>query len=177
MTDVKEYGKALFELAREAGREDFVLGDVGCVRTVIVGEPSYPALLDSPALSKEERVGIADAAFGALDEYLVNMIKLLVEKRMAFSIIKALDGYRCAYDEYKGIERVEAVSAVALSDSQLLRLKSKLESITGKQIIINNTVDASILGGMKLRYMGVQLDGSVKTRLDNFEKSLRDLVV
>ena len=30
---------------------------------------------------------------------------------------------------------------------------------------------------MKLRYLGIQIDGSIKTKLDNFEKSLKDLVI
>jgi F-type H+-transporting ATPase subunit delta len=56
-------------------------------------------------------------------------------------------------------------------------MKEKLAKMTGKTIIIKNTVDKSILGGVKLRYSGIQLDGSVKTRLDTFEKSLKNTVI
>ena len=69
------------------------------------------------------------------------------------------------------------ISAVPLTEDQLTRLTAKLEGITGKQIIINNIHDPSLLGGMKLRYMGVQLDGSVKTKLDSFEKSISERVI
>ena len=49
--------------------------------------------------------------------------------------------------------------------------------LRSKTIILTNTVDPSILGGVKLRYLGVQLDGSVKTRLDKFEDALKNTVI
>ena len=67
-----------------------------------------------------------------------------------------------------------------ISDSiidQIYAKMDELEEITGKTIIIKNTVDAAILGGMKLRYLGQQIDGSIKTKLDKFDKSLKDLVI
>ena len=81
------------------------------------------------------------------------------------------------YDRTRGIERVEAVTAIAMSEEQLAAMKAKLEKITGKTIVIKSTVDPSILGGVKLRYMGVQLDGSVKTKLDSFSEALSNTVI
>ena len=64
-----------------------------------------------------------------------------------------------------------------LSHAQRARLKARLEGMTGKQIIISYTLDPSLLGGMKLRYMGLQLDGTVKSKLDSFARSLSELVI
>ena len=47
--------------------------------------------------------------------------------------------------------------------------------MTGKKIILTNTVKPEILGGVMLRYSGIQLDGSVKSRLDAFSRSLKNL--
>ena len=61
--------------------------------------------------------------------------------------------------------------------AQIKAMTAKLISLTGKKIVLKNTVDPGILGGVKLRYSGIQLDGSVKTRLDGFEKSLKSVVL
>ena len=82
-----------------------------------------------------------------------------------------------AYDISRGIERVEAISIIPLTAEQINKLTLKLEDLTGKKIIVNNTIDPSILGGMKLRYLGQQIDGSIKTKLDKIDKSLKDLVI
>lgn len=181
MTDVnggmKAYGEALFSLTEELGSTESVLGDVRTLSEVVSANPDYLKLLDSPALSREERLGLIDKSFSSLDKNLVNTAKLLCEKRLSYALPKALDAYVKEYESSRGIERVEVISAVPLSPSQCARLKAKLEGITKKQIIISNTHDPSLLGGMKLRYMGVQLDGTVRSKLDGFEKRLSELVI
>ena len=85
--------------------------------------------------------------------------------------------YYALYDESRGILRVEAVTAIPLSDSQRDAMTKKLSLSLRKTVILTNTVDKSTLGGVTLRYSGVQLDGSVKTRLDKFEAALKNTVI
>ena len=171
------YGEALFSLAEELGETENVKSDIGTLRAVINASPEYLKMLDSPALSREERLALIDGSLASLNKSLVNTAKLLTERRLAHTIPKVLEHFIKAYEHSRGIERVEVISAVPLSESQKVRLKAKLEGITKKQIIINNTHDPALLGGMKLRYMGLELDGSIKTNLDGFEKSLSELVI
>ena len=64
-----------------------------------------------------------------------------------------------------------------MTGKQVEAMKSKLGSITGKTIILKNTIDPSIIGGVKLRYSGIQLDSSIKTRLERFEHALKSVVL
>lgn len=175
--DAKSYGDALFMLADELNQADEMKDDLSTLCKTISENPDYLKLLDTPALSREERVKLADEAFDGLNKNLVNLVKILIERRVAYLIFKIRDAYMSAYDVSRGIERVEAITVLPLTDIQLSKLQNKLANITGKQIIIKNTIDSSILGGMKLRYLGIQIDGSVKTKLDNFEQSLKDIVI
>jgi F-type H+-transporting ATPase subunit delta len=175
--DAKSYGDALFMLADELNQADEMKDDLSTLCKTISENPDYLKLLDTPALSREERVKLADEAFNGLNKNLVNLVKILIERRVAYLIFKIRDAYMSAYDISRGIERVEAITVLPLTDIQLSKLQNKLANITGKQIIIKNTIDSSILGGMKLRYLGIQIDGSVKTKLDNFEQSLKDIVI
>lgn len=175
--DAKSYGDALFMLADELNQADEMKDDLSTLCKTISENPDYLKLLDTPALSREERVKLADEAFNGLNKNLVNLVKILIERRVAYLIFKIRDAYMSAYDISHGIERVEAITVLPLTDIQLSKLQNKLANITGKQIIIKNTIDSSILGGMKLRYLGIQIDGSVKTKLDNFEQSLKDIVI
>jgi F-type H+-transporting ATPase subunit delta len=181
MTDVtsgiKAYGDALFSLSEELGETEAVIRDVEILSKAIAENPEYLKMLDSPALSRDERIAMIDKSFATLNKSLVNTAKLLSERRLTYALPKVLDAFVKAYEVSRGIERVEVISAVPLSATQTEKLKSKLEAITKKQIIISNTHDPSLLGGMKLRYMGIQLDGSIKSKLDGFEKSLSELVI
>ncbi len=181
MSDVygiaREYGRALFLLTEELGSTETVREEAAALSRILRDSAEYVSLLDTPALSKDERTALIDGAFGSLDVNLVNLVKILAKRNLAYIIPRTLDAFEDEYMESRGIVRAEAISAVALTESQLLALRSKLEKITGKQIIIKNSVDPSILGGMKLRYMGIQRDGSIKTRLDDFKRALGDAVV
>lgn len=175
--NAKNYGDALFILAKELDEIDIVKNDFDTLSAVVEENSEYLKLLDTPSLSREERVNLVDAAFGTLNKNLVNLIKILAERRLVYLVSKIRQAYMLAYDEHYNIERVEAISAIPLTSEQINKLQLKLEKVTGKQIVVTNTIDSSILGGMKLRYLGIQLDGSIKTKLDNFEKSLKDLVI
>ena len=171
------YGEALFSLAEELGETEQVKSDIQTLLAVIDASPEYLKMLDSPALSREERLALIDGSLASLNKSLVNTAKLLTERRLAHTVPKVLEHFVKAYERSRGIERVEVISAIPLSESQTAKLKAKLEGITKKQIIITGTHDPALLGGMKLRYMGLELDGSVKTKLDRFEKSLSELVI
>ena len=174
---MKAYGEALFSLAEELGLTESVLRDVETLSAVTANSPEYLKMLDSPALTREERLGLIDASFSTLEDILVNTTKILAEKRLCYALPKVLEHFTRAYEISRGIERVEVISAVPLSEPQKAKLKTRLEEITKKQIIISYTHDSSLLGGMKLRYMGIQLDGTVKSKLDGFAKSLGELVI
>ena len=177
MTDAKEYGKALFLITEEDGTTEQVLSDIKTVRSVLENNPDYTKLLDTPALTKSERIGLIDEAFGTVTKELRNLIKILCERRATHLFSKVCEAYSNLYDDARGILRAEAVTAVALTPAQTEALTKKLGALTGKSVVIKNTVDGSVLGGMKLRYSGIQLDGTVKSRLDKFEAALRDTVI
>lgn len=177
MTGANEYGKALFLITEEEVASDKVLADVKTAESVFKANPDYVKLLNSPAIPKDERVGLVDKAFSRLDERLCNLIKILTEKRMIHLFDKVAGAYYELYDESRGILRVEAVTAIPLTKEQSAAITKKLSLTLSKTVVLRNTVDRSILGGVKLRYSDVQLDGSVKTRLDKFEEALKHTVI
>ncbi len=173
----KEYGKALFMLTEETGSTETVLSDVLAAAEIFKENPAYVRLLDTPAITKSEKLALADEAFSTLDVSVLNLIKILCERHSTHAFGRVARTFLALYNDSRGIEEVEAVSAVQMSEEQILRMTEKLSAMTGKKIILKNTVSPEILGGVKLRYSGIQLDGSVKTRLDKFEASLKNTVI
>lgn len=175
MAGKNEYGSALFLLAKEEGAVETVNTDLMAAHTAIKENPDYVRLLDTPALAKAEKLILIDKAFSTLNYCVVNLLKILCEKHLVYSLGEVVSTYASLYDEYNGIERVEAVTAIPLTNAQAKAISDKLCTMTGKKIILTNTVKPEILGGVMLRYSGIQLDGSVKSRLDAFSRSLKNL--
>ena len=56
-------------------------------------------------------------------------------------------------------------------------LCARLESLTGKTVSLTCRPDPTLLGGITLRYGGIQLDDSIRSRLERLRRSLSQTVV
>lgn len=175
MARKNEYANALFTLASEECAIEEVREDVDSANLAFKENPDYIKLLDTPALTKAEKLTLIDGAFSSLHYSVKNLIKILCEKHLVHTFKEIASAFLYLYDEYSGIERAEAVTAIPLTEEQKNAITQRLAEVTGKKIILKNTVNPEILGGVMLRYSGIQLDGSVKSRLDSFAQSLKNL--
>ena len=53
------------------------------------------------------------------------------------------------------------------------KIKATLEKITGKQVVVANEVDPSIIGGIIAKVGDLVLDGSIKSQLKGLEESIK----
>lgn len=179
MTDVAvNYGQAIYSLAKEASVDTAVLHQLDALQDAFAQEPGFLRLLASPDLSKDQRCAVIDESFrGKVHEYLLNFLKLLVEKRRIGCFFDCCRVYRDQYNQDHGIVSVYAVTAVALTQTQHEKLRSKLEKITGKTVELKNKLDPACLGGVRLDYDGKCIDGTVKNRLDSVGELLKNTVL
>lgn len=177
MAGARDYALALFSLTEELGTTSVALGDVLACRDALNENPSYISLCDTPALSVPEKLSLIKSAFGCVDESVRNLLCILCEHHSINMFREIAKEYIALYNEARGIIEAEAITAIPLSAAQLAAIKKKLEAITGKTVTVNNTIDKAILSGIKLRYMGIQLDGSLKARLTQIEKSLQNTLL
>jgi len=172
------YAQALYDLAKDEGLGKTILEELAVLKKVFADTPQYSKLLSTPNIPKQERCGVLDEAFrGKVHPYVLNFMKILTEKGYIRSFPDCCDAYRSFYNEDNGILVVKAVSAVALNPAQTQKLIAKLEAITGKHIDFHCSVDAAMLGGLRLSYDGKQVDGTVKTKLDSIGKLLKNTVL
>jgi F-type H+-transporting ATPase subunit delta len=177
MSGAKDYAEALFSLAEELSITERVLADTEVCCAVFEKNPTYASLADTPAMGISEKLSLIDEAFSSVDENVKNLIKILSERHSVHEFVKIAKELRKIYDEDRGIMRAEVISARPISARQLDTLKQKLGALTGKTVVLKSTIDTSILGGIKLRYMGKQLDASLRSRLDAIERGLKDTVL
>ena len=177
MSGALNYAEALFSLSEELKLSDGVLSDLSIASDILRKYPEYVKLLDTPAVSVPEKIALISEAFSSLTEIVTNVVKILAEKHSVHLFSEIAKEYSAIYNESRGICAAEIISAVAITEDQTQKLKEKLENMTGKTIVIKNTVDKSILGGLKLRYLGKELDGTLKARLTSIEKSLKNTII
>ena len=172
------YGQALYDLAKEEGLDAVILEQLEVLNESFSQEPGFLRLLAAPNLSKTERCNILDESFrGKVEPYLLNFLKILTEKGYIRHFSECCKAYRSVYNADHGILCVKAVSAVVLTDAQKEKLTAKLQTITGKTIQLETRLDSKVLGGIRLDYDGIQVDGTVQSRLDAVAGLLKNTVL
>ncbi len=160
------YAHSLFSLAEDENLVEKIQEEIASVSGIFSENPDYEILLDSPNIPAEKRFELIDEAFSSYMEYVVNLLKILCEKRCIHIFRDCVKEYDKLYYEKLGIKRVTAITATPLSDELREKLIKKLEKEWDKKIELTEKVDPSVLGGMILRTDNSQTDASVRTKLE-----------
>lgn len=179
MTDVGlNYGQALYTLAKDEGMSREILEQLQVLQQSFSQEPDFLRLLAAPDLSKQERCQILeDCLRNKVHAYVLNFLKILTEKGSVKAFAGCVKAYEAQYNQDNGILPVLAVTAVALTADQQMRLQEKLQQVTGKTVQLQNRVDPDCLGGVRLDFDGKRVDGTVKNRLDTLRRQLNNTVL
>ena len=172
------YGGALYRLAAEESISEAILSQLQVLDDSFRDNREFLTLLDSPALPKAERCGILQESFGAaVHPYVLNFLKILTEEGHIRHFSQCCEAYRDLYNQANNILPVTAVSAIALSEAQMLRLTEKLQNATGATVRLRNLVDPECLGGVRLDFQGKRLDDTVAHRLRELRELLQKTVL
>ncbi len=167
------YGNSLYDLASESGLGLSVMSDLQLIESCFDAEPEYYRLLSSPVIGKEERFGIINEAWnGAVHPYTRNFLALLCDEGLVREFSDCVKAYRKRYKEDRGIIDVRITSAKPLSEENKERLKSAIESKTGKSVLPVFIVDESLIGGLRVDTDGMYYEASLSYHLEELRKLL-----
>ena len=82
--------------------------------------------------------------------------------------------YKNRYFNDKNIMVVTAISAVTLNESQRKRIIDKLEKSMNKTVLLENKIDKSCIGGIRIEYQGRMIDASIKNRFQKLQLDLKN---
>ena len=165
MTEIANvYGQALYDLAKDENLTDELLEQMSVLNEGFAAEPAFVQLLCAPSIPKEERCQVLDDS-------------LRGEKGYMRHFADCCRLFRQQYNKDKGILPVVAVTKLPLSDELRRKLTDKLTVVTGKTIDLECRVDPECLGGVRLELDGIQVDGTVRHRLDEIRKLLKNTVL
>ena len=150
-----------------------VLEQLLSLKTLFHEQPDFIRLLGNMSLSKEERVKIIDSVLrGQVHPYLLNFLKILCERGALTEYEGCLAAFKSLYNQAHGIVEATVTTAVALDDEQRARMAEKLSAMTGKKVVLNEKVDASLVGGVLLEMNGQRYDNTLKTRLKSIHSAM-----
>ena len=174
MTELaREYGDGLYALTEEEHISQQVLDELLALQTLFREQPDFCRLLGNMSLSKEERVQIIDRVLrGQVHLYLLNFLKILCERCALNEYEGCLAAFKTLYNQAHGIVEATVTTAVPLDDEQRARMAEKLSKMTDQQVVLNEKVDESIIGGVLLEMNGQRYDNTLKNRLKSIHSAM-----
>ena len=174
----KNYSLALFDAINEEG-EDLATArtELNSVKDVVNGTDGFVKLMSTPTVSTEEKLSVIKEAFdGKLSRCVYNVLCEITEggRWDRFEKISAAFSELC--NEKLGIAEITVTTAFPLTSAQREQVQKKMSQIIGKNVLMSEKLDKTIMGGIVVDYGDTRMDGSIKTRLEGLRDSFAQLI-
>jgi F-type H+-transporting ATPase subunit delta len=168
----RTYARALFEAARERGRIDEVREELASFLEAVEEVPELRAVILNPELDPPEKAAALEAVLAEADELLRNFVRVVSEKGRAPMLDEIGREYELLVAAEEKILSVELTTAYELSDDEAAAIVKQIEDASGRRVEAERSVDPDLIGGLVLKAGSLEVDSSVRGRLDRLRREL-----
>jgi F-type H+-transporting ATPase subunit delta len=170
----KRYAKALFALADEARVVDRVRSDLRDVTKTWSDGRELRGVFDNPAFGAEVRRRVLrDVAQSmGLHDHTRDLLLLLSDRRRLRHVPEIAEAFEAMVEARSGKVRAEVVSAAPLSSAYVAELARTLGEVMGREVVVAQSVDPALIGGIVTRIGDRVFDGSVRHQLSELREEL-----
>jgi F-type H+-transporting ATPase subunit delta len=175
-TVAERYAGALFDLARAGGETEAVESSLDKFHELLRESADLRRLVRSPVFSsREQQDGLAAVMEKTGITGLVhNFLLLLSKNRRLFAAENVIKAYKALASRARGEVEAQVVSSVALTEEQRQELVDTLRQQLGKAPKLAVSVDSKLLGGLVIKVGSQMIDTSLRTKLKNLEKAMKE---
>jgi F-type H+-transporting ATPase subunit delta len=172
----KRYAKALVELSEEKKSVEKTKTDLSAFVGAVDSQPAMQKLFSSPVFTPEDKIAVIRELSGKLNLQAATQrfVEHLAETGRIRYVKDVHEAFLALLSERQNRATVQLTTAASINAGELADIKKKLEALTGKQVDIDSTVDAAMIGGAKARIGSVIYDGTIKNQLAKMRDKLAD---
>jgi F-type H+-transporting ATPase subunit delta len=171
---ILQYANALADIALEQGATGPVTQQLSDFTSVYSSFAELRNCFESPATTKEQKRRVAEKISTRLgaSKIVRNFLFVVIDHQRTPELPEILETFQNVLRERQGIAETEVFSAAALKDAQKTEITQMLERVTGKKIEAKFSLDANLIGGVRVRVGDTIYDGSLRNRLDGLRENL-----
>ena len=166
------YAKAILEIADSKGVTSEVSADMTLIAKTITGNTELTHFIQNPLIKTDTKKNVVIEVFASVNPVTQSLFHLLLENKR-FEILAAIAvEYNNLFDVMNGVEVAKVTTAFPMDAALEAKVLTKIATFSDKKVTIENTVDASIIGGFILRIGDKQYNASVANRLHVLKREL-----
>ncbi len=166
------YAKAILEIASSKNAANEVSNDMFLISSTIKENLELDTFIQNPTIKVEVKENALLEVFANTNGVTKSLFHLLFENKR-FEILGAIASeYNKLFAEMNGVEVAKVTTAIPMDADLEAKVKAKIATFSDKKVTIENTVDASIIGGFILRIGDKQYNASIASRLQVLKREL-----
>jgi F-type H+-transporting ATPase subunit delta len=162
----------LFEAAKDEGRVEPVRDELATFVEAVEEVPELRSLIRNPELDPTTKAAALDAVLEGADNLIRNFVRVVTEKGRAGQLDEIAREYEALVAAEEQILSVELTTAYELSDEEASAIVKQIEDASGRRVEAARTVDPDLIGGLVLRAGSLEVDSSIRGRLDRLRRDL-----
>ena len=171
----RRYAKALINIGKAEGTVEKIGEELRNMATLLDAYPRLREVLWNPFYGKEPRKAIIEEVvrLADLSRVMLGFFMLLIEKERFRLFDVILTSYQDLEDAHAGRMRAEVITAGPLNEEEIESIQSKLARIFKKEIVVETTLDESVIGGIICKIGSVVYDGTIRNQLERMKEQMR----
>lgn len=165
--------------ASEENRMDEFFEAAKAVEEILRTNGDLGELMNHPKIIKENKVQIVEETFGErIPKEMLGLMVLMIMKGRANDMLSVFRYFIGLVKEEKKIGTADITTAFALNREQKANVEQRLlETTKYESLETNYLVDESLIGGMRIRIGDRVVDSTIKSRLQDLTRELRNIQV
>ncbi|HJF30418.1 MAG TPA: F0F1 ATP synthase subunit delta [Sporosarcina psychrophila] len=169
----KRYAQALFELAQKNGQTGPIQEDLIELKKVFQTNKELGQLLDSPRLKTVKKKELLADLFKGANQLILNTLFVMIDKKRIDEVVNLVDEFTAFSNDAAGIAEAKVYSTRLLTADESQAISTAFAQKIGKQALrIENIIDPSLIGGIRLQIGNNIYDSSVSAKLERLKRDL-----
>ena len=170
----RKYAEALFGIGQSTGKLLVFQTNAEDFQRILAQSKDLMTSLSHPNIRKKERMAIVNDVLSrcTYDPVFANFVRLVVERGRIQCFPKIVSSFTGLRDEADGRLRGVVYVASPMSADQLSKLRAKATQKLGHEVLLEERIDPSVIGGLRLEIDGRVYDSSVRRHLERLKESM-----
>jgi F-type H+-transporting ATPase subunit delta len=175
-TVAERYAGALFELAKANREIEKAEASLDRFLQAFHNSDDLKRFVRSPIFSGGDQLhGLASVLKAAgIEGPVRDFLLVLSRNRRLFAVESVIKSFKALAAKERGEVEAEVISAHPLTNAQARDLADALKQGLGKNPKLTVSVDPKLLGGLILKVGSQMIDTSLRTKLKNLEKAMKE---
>jgi F-type H+-transporting ATPase subunit delta len=178
-TAATRYARALLDVAvAEKSDLNLVDRDLTAFVGLFTEHPTLAKVLLNPAVPVHlKRAAVTELTVRTkLTPVVAKLLALLAERDRLVLLPELLNAYRESMLDFQKVVRARVTTALPLAPGRAQAIEQSLADVTGGTVLLETSVDPSIIGGVIARIGSTVYDGSVTRQLERMKAQLIESV-